>query len=242
VRSSLSLTSGQRHFDGGVMQQYKPANAMTPATSHRHVSSKGKHPAKKMARLTAKVNDFSDTEPPDFQTGDKIQVEVTSFGPMGASVDIVAYGSHDSDAVLPIDVPALGKGLILQKEIAYFRESRNGFDVERGEILCAYVERVREVEIKGEIERRIDVGLRVFGGRAKATDLSDYILNAIMETDSKSLPIGDKSSPEEIAKYFPGTSKKTFKLALSYLFKEGKVRPGPYKVTLQDGERRVSER
>jgi hypothetical protein len=160
-----------------------------------------------------------------FRVGEKIQVEVISFGPLGASVDVIAHGSHDPTAVIAEDSPALGQGLILQREIAYFRQSRDNLDVVLGEILCAYVERVRE-------NGRLDVGLRAFGGKAKASELTTRIMDAIMDTSSKSLPIGDKSTPGEIGMYFPGVSKTTFKRALATLYKDGKVTPGPYSVQL----------
>lgn len=61
---------------------------------------------------------------PPFRPGQRIQVEVISFGPMGASVDIVA-DTHDPEGVIADDIPPLGRGLILQKEIAYFRQGRD---------------------------------------------------------------------------------------------------------------------
>jgi hypothetical protein len=98
--------------------------------------------------------------------GDKIQVEVTSFGPLGASVEIVALG-HDPDDVPPSEssgsdpaAGAIGRGLVLQREIAYFRQARSNVDVVRGEILPAYVERVRD-------NGSVDVSLRSYGGKAK---------------------------------------------------------------------------
>lgn len=57
-----------------------------------------------------------------------------SFGPMGASVDIVA-DTHDPDHVIDEDTPPLGRGLILQKEIAYFRQGRD--NVVRVVSICA---------------------------------------------------------------------------------------------------------
>ena len=59
-----------------------------------------------------------------FKPGHKIQVEVISFGPMGASVDVVAE-SHNPDDVIAEDAEPLGRGLILQKEISYFRQRRD---------------------------------------------------------------------------------------------------------------------
>ena len=94
----------------------------------------------------------------------------------------------------------------------------------RGEVLPAYVERIRETG-------RIDVSLRAFGN-AKADDLSQQILNALHNAATNTLPVGDKSPPDEIAALFPGTSKLTFKKAVSKLYREGKVQPGPMSIRL----------
>ena len=48
--------------------------------------------------------------------GDKIQVEVISFGPLGASVVVVGKGHEQSNLIAADDEP-LGSGLISQKEI-----------------------------------------------------------------------------------------------------------------------------
>ena len=66
-----------------------------------------------------------------------------SFGHLGATVDIVG-DSHDPDALLTESDASLGRGLVFQKEISYFRQGRDNVDVVTGEILPAYVERVRE--------------------------------------------------------------------------------------------------
>lgn len=136
---------------------------------------------------------------------------------MGASVDIVGLG-HDEANALPPEAPPLGKGLVLQREIHYFRQKRDNVDVILGEVLPAYVERVREES------GRVDVSLRVIGGKAKADEVSELILERLEELGG-TLELGDKSSPEAIAQEFPGVSKASFKRALSALYKEGKVQP-----------------
>jgi len=139
-------------------------------------------------------------------------------------VEIVA-DSHDADSVIPETEPPLGEGLIFQKEIHYFRQARNNVDVVRGEILPAYVERVREET------GRIDTALRVFGGKAKAQEVADKIMQRLEEEPTGSLPIGDKSSPGEIAAEFPGVSKSAFKKAVSALYKQQKVQPSPNSIS-----------
>jgi CvfB-like winged helix domain len=164
-----------------------------------------------------------------FRIGDTIQVEVISFGPLGASVDIVGVG-HDAESLIGEDELPFGSGLVLQREIRYFREGRNGVDVVTGEILPAYVEKVRE-------DGRVHVSLRPAGGKAKAIDASKKILDQLAR--SHTIALGDKSTPEEIAVLFPGVSKAAFKKAVSALYKKGLVKPESHSITfMTSGERR----
>ncbi|GKY98474.1 hypothetical protein MPSEU_000804700 [Mayamaea pseudoterrestris] len=157
-----------------------------------------------------------------FNPGDKIQVEILSFGPLGASVDVLA-SSHEENDLIPEDAPALGSGLVLQREIEYFRQARGNIDVVRGEILPAYVERVRETG-------KIDVSLRAYGGEAKADLIGQQIMTLLQER--KTLQVGDKSDPQEIEALFPGVSKKSFKRALSSLYKQRLVQVDKYSVSI----------
>jgi len=163
---------------------------------------------------------------PDFKKGDKVMVEVIYFGPLGASVDVVAYNSHDNKDCINQNEPALGRGMILQREIDYFRKSRDMVDVVKYEILPAYVENISE---KG-VETRLDISLRPPGGKAKAQELGEQILERLKEDGT--IDIGDKSTPEEINEIFPGSSKSAFKKAVSGLYRQGLVKPGPYSITL----------
>ena len=78
---------------------------------------------------------------------------------------------------------------------------------------------------------RLDISLRPIGGLAKALELGDQILQKLKE-ENGILNIGDKSSPEEINHYFPGASKNAFKKAVSNLYKQGFVKPGPESISL----------
>ena len=158
--------------------------------------------------------------------------EVIYFGPLGASVDVVAHNSHDPSDCIPPDEPALGRGMILQREINYFRQGRVGVDVVKYEVLPAYFENTREVmNDEGEMEVRLDISLRPPGGKAKAEDLGEQILQKLKDLDGL-LDVGDKSSPEEINKAFPGASKSAFKKAVSNLYRRGLVSPGPKSTSL----------
>jgi len=161
-----------------------------------------------------------------FHRGDKIQVEVVKFGPLGASVDVISHNSHnEKDLIAENEVP-LGYGLILQKEIKYFRAARNGVDVVAGEILPAYVEHVRPEDGK------LNIALRVPGMKAKADDLAEVVLARCRESYNGEIDVGDKSTPEQINDAFPGASKASFKRAVSTLYKKRLVQPGKHSTRL----------
>ena len=90
--------------------------------------------------------------------------------------------------------------LIYQQEIAYFRSARDNVDVVRGEILPAYVQKVRD-------DGKLDIGLRAFGGKQKSMEASDQILEMLRDNPDGTLEVGDKSAPEDINRLFPGVSK-----------------------------------
>ena len=159
-----------------------------------------------------------------FRAGDQVQVEVVSFGPLGASVEVVGLG-HSKDAeLLPADQEPYGFGLILQKEIAYFRQGRNNLDVVLGEILPAYIQNVRD-------DGKLDLGLRVYGGKAKSQEVASMIMDRLSVYPE--LPVGDKSKPEEINKEFPGVSKTAFKKAVGALYKKGLIVPSAQSIKLK---------
>ena len=161
----------------------------------------------------------------NFRQGDLIQVEVVRFGPLGASVEIIAHNSHSEQDWIPEEEEPLGYGLILQSEIGYFRSSRGGLDVVKGEILPAYVQWVRE-------DGKVDITLRKPGGKGKADDLGKIILEKLKQTKDNEIPIGDKSSPHDINEMFPGASKASFKRAVAALYKKRLVQPGPHHIKL----------
>jgi predicted RNA-binding protein (virulence factor B family) len=162
----------------------------------------------------------------EFQAGDKVQVEVVQFGPLGATVEVIGRGHGDDAVLLDAEKEPLGTGLILQKEISYFRQARHMVDVVRGEILPAYVQNVRDEDGK------LDIGLRAFGGKAKAQEVGDVILEILEQRDDGFLPVGDKSAPEDINRELPGVSKSAFKKAVGALYKKGLIQPSPYSLTL----------
>jgi predicted RNA-binding protein (virulence factor B family) len=102
------------------------------------------------------------------------------------------------------------------------------FSKVRGEILPAFVQNVRE-------DGKLDIGLRAFGGKAKALEVGDQILERLKYAGG-TLPIGDKSSPEEINAEFPGVSKSAFKKAIGSLFKQKLVQPSSDSISLVNKE------
>ena len=173
--------------------------------------------------LSSSNNDVN-FEAPNFRRYDKIQVEVVRFGKLGASVEVIGLGHKEEDCIGE-EEPALGLGLILQREIQYFRSGRGGLDVIVGEVLPAYVERVRD-------DGRLDISLRDPGGKGKADTIGSAIMTKLRETEDGTLDIGDKSTPDEINAVFPGTSKGAFKKAVAALYKKGLVQPGKTTISL----------
>jgi len=177
------------------------------------------NPTIKTSSLHLSSNDYS-TKGRIFRRGDKIQIEVVRFGHLGASVNVIGHGSHNENDLIPENEEPLATGLILQREIQYYRAARDGLDVVLGEILPAYVENIRPEDGK------IDISLRVPGGKGKAQDLAKIILNKLNASKNHMIDIGDKSSPEDINRILPGTSKASFKRAVASLYKQGLVEPG----------------
>ena len=173
-------------------------------------------------------SDSSAAEAPNFRRYDKIQVEVVRFGKLGASVEVIGLG-HEEENCIGEEEPALGLGLILQREIQYFRSGRGGLDVIVGEVLPAYVETVRE-------DGRLDISLRDPGGRGKSESIGSAIMAKLRETEDGTLDVGDKSTPDEINAAFPGTSKGAFKKAVAALYKKGLVQPDKYTISLMSSK------
>lgn len=164
----------------------------------------------------------------DYKVGDKVLIEIVQFGPLGGTANVVASGHRPQD-LPPEDEewPVLAIGLISQRELGYFRDQRRGMDVVLGEVLPGWVERVRDSD------RKVTIGLRAFGGKQKAQDVGQQILQLLKEDPSGVLDLGDKSSPADIAVAFPGVSKSNFKKAVSALFKQEVInKPQPYEIAL----------
>jgi CvfB-like winged helix domain len=220
------------HHKSGAWRTLVRSDSSISIPWHHSPQSAGLHPFQHVRTLHSQTSyrssrrflSPSSRDDVVFKPGDPIQVEVISFGPLGASVSVVGLG-HAVE-LLPVDAEAYGCGLILQQEIAYFREARDHVDVVRGEILAAYVQNVRPEDGK------LDIGLRAFGGKAKADQIYEQILKKLEASPDGTLPVGDKSTPVEISYEFPGVSKSVFKKAVGALYKKGLLTPLPNSISL----------
>lgn len=86
-------------------------------------------------------------------------------------------------------------------------------DLEYGEKLKGFIKKIRE-------ENKIDVAIGE-KGYSRVSPETERLLQLLRENDGY-LPYNDKSSPEEIYRFF-GISKKTFKMSLGALYKERKI-------------------
>lgn len=149
------------------------------------------------------------TSYPQLKIGTSINVVITKFGYLGASVDIPEHNLT---------------GLILHKEIDYFVEKRGGKDIDLGETLAAYVQRNRE-------EGKVDVSLRP-GVFTRINDVKKLILHSLTDSTSKTILLGDKSSALDVSASFPGVSKTDFRNALGALYRDKLIIPGPRDTSL----------
>jgi hypothetical protein len=69
--------------------------------------------------ITARFMSSLDESPPTFQRGDSILIEVMSFGPLGASVQVVGL-SHSPNALIPEDEMLWAVGSSYRKKYITF--------------------------------------------------------------------------------------------------------------------------
>ena len=122
----------------------------------------------------------------------------------GDEVSILTYRKTDL-GILAI-VNGMFQGMIFHSD--------NHKNLSIGQSLPAYVKQVRP-------DGKIDLVLSPMGYQQAIDPHAQRILDAIQKNGGL-LPLGDKSDPDEIKKQL-GMSKKAFKKALGYLYKERKV-------------------
>lgn len=155
--------------------------------------------------------------------GNKIKVEIISFGPMGASVKTLDETTNS------INEDKCRLGLILQSQIAWFREVE-GVNLMIGDKINAYIERIRVDD--GD---RLDLSLKEIGIQ-RIEVVKNLIMDTLEGSPSSAIPIGDKSEPEYISDYLYGVTKTEFKNAIGALYKEGRVIPGRQETRLASDE------
>lgn len=92
----------------------------------------------------------------------------------------------------------------------------------RGEVRRAYVRRTRD-------DGRLDLSLRPIGYDRTSGDMTTLL--RLLRISGGRLPIGDKSSAQEVMK-LTGLSKKSFKMAVGALYKQRKIRLEPTSIEL----------
>ncbi len=97
-------------------------------------------------------------------------------------------------------------------------------DLYRGDLCPAYVVRLRD-------DGKIDLSLKPIGYERRVDSAQEKLLN-LLSSRSGRLPIGDKSSPQEIME-LTGMSKKTFKMTCGALYKERIVELTPFEIRLK---------
>lgn len=131
----------------------------------------------------------------EFVRGQRIQAKVVSFGKLGATVEVG-------------DIPT--KGLITQREISMYIARRGGGNVLLGDVLDGYVQRITP-------EGNLDVSLRPLGKERISVNAA-WILEILESTPQGVIPVGDKSTAEQISDYFHGLGKTDFKDAVRLSF------------------------
>lgn len=146
----------------------------------------------KRVAASAKIEKFIGNLIPRYQKDDIVDVFVWKETPIGFTCV----------------VDNLHYGMLYANEI--FQDLYPGMELE------AWVKRVRP-------DGKIDLRLSPSGsGRFRSTSVADEIIRLLNESDDKTLPFTDKSSPEEIKKIFK-CSKRDFKQAVGHLLKDGKI-------------------
>jgi CvfB-like winged helix domain/SAP domain len=154
--------------------------------------------------------------------GEIIDVQIVKYGALGASVQVMKKEDKETHQSL--------SGLILKDQLEYW-VALNGREPRVGEVIRAYVQRLRD-------DGKIDFALRPVG-YDKVTEARDRILSALESSRDGTIPVGDKSTPEDIWAHLPGMSKGQFKAGVGALLREGAIQTSEFLLTLVPAEERV---
>lgn len=142
-----------------------------------------------------------------FLSNEVLHVEV------GDEVDLIIW--HKTDLGFKVIINQEHVGLIYENEVFE--------NLYAGQFHKGYIKHIRE-------DNKIDISLQKQGYQA-VIDSSDQIILAI-QANGGTLPIGDKSSPEEIKERF-NMSKKNFKKILGGLYKAGEIQINDYQISIK---------
>lgn len=119
----------------------------------------------------------------------------------GQEVELLVYQKTDLGYVVIINNEH--KGLVYKNEVFT--------DINIGDALKGYVKKIRE-------DKNIDISLQPIGYR-KFNDVNCNLILTKLSENNRFLPISDKSSPDKIYDSL-GISKKAFKKAIGFLYKQ----------------------
>ena len=138
------------------------------------------------------------------------------------------YRMGDEVDAIVVEITELGYKLAIDNAFTGLLYSSETFKtLHPGDRLKAYVKKVRD-------DDKIDLSLTPLG-YAKVNGLADEILAALREAGGR-LPLSDKSSPEDIQRAF-GCSKKSFKMTIGTLYREGSIVISDNGIALKDNKR-----
>lgn len=133
-------------------------------------------------------------------------------------VELIIY--RKTDIGYEVIINSLHRGILHFSDI--FRP------VEPGDLMDGFVKKIFQHEKTGETLIDVAVGTK---GYARVDEESEKILQLLEDHDGY-LPYYDKSDPEDIYSFFK-MSKKTFKMAIGRLYKEGRIELGKTGITLK---------
>lgn len=193
--SSLSAGQKRRAKKREYWERHKAGNSRKqPLLVESSVANQHHHVEDVEDVVTHQLPEPSD--PHHLQTGDPVMVQVIGFSPLG--MNCLTVGS---------DIPALS----YHDEAQYHAEPP-----QLGDVLSARVMKVRD-------DGKLDLTFRPVGAIARIEEASAVVLRSLFNqaatgVEPADLPLGDKSSPEEVASVL-GVSKSSFKAALGKLLK-----------------------
>lgn len=133
------------------------------------------------------------------------------------------YQFNDKVKVMPYSPTNLGYKLVVDDQYwGLIHSSDINQTLKAGQALEGYIKQPRE-------DGKLSISLKPLGYKITGP-LSDMILEKLAQTGGN-LPLGDKSSAEDIEAYF-GVSKRVFKMAIGKLYKEKKIIIGKESICL----------